>query len=262
MRIEKALSILEAFEKAVAILNDWSTKDYNAYCWFRGVKSNKRELIPGAYRKEDYDEWEVLMEFVQVGAAFTEVGPIDTWDTYCLAQHHGISTRLLDWTESFSAALFFALDGWDGKTTPCVWILQPGKLNRLTMRYDGVVAPENWPKMSSLWLPRHICKSRHKVIYDNDWIYNDNLMIAIYPRKANRRIIAQQGTFTVHGRYKQSISEFIQKKAEDSNQIIARIDLNGIDSKNALQHLALLGIRRHAIYPDIDNFVKYLHESY
>jgi len=50
-----------------------------------------------------------------------------------LAQHYGIPTRLIDWSDSYHTALFFAYGGWSGDdikkgNIPCVWCLDRKKL--------------------------------------------------------------------------------------------------------------------------------------
>ena len=50
--------------------------------------------------------------------------PADTMEWLSLMQHYGAPTRLLDWTYSFYAAVFFAVDGAapaSAGNTCCVW---------------------------------------------------------------------------------------------------------------------------------------------
>src|SRR5258708_4584334 len=122
LQILPATSITAAFDAAMRWIDSISDP---GYFWFRGTKDSRLDLLPGAYWRTNYREWEPLLDFIQEGRAYADVGELGDWRTYYLAQHQGIPTRLLDWTESFLTALFFALDHWDGKTTPSVWILRP-----------------------------------------------------------------------------------------------------------------------------------------
>lgn len=258
MTVLNPTSISEAFEKTAEYIESWG----GDYCWFRGVNDNTLKLNPGAYWRVNYEEYEPILTFAQEGVAFTSIPEIFSWDTYHLAQHHGIPTRLLDWSESFSAALFFALDKWDGKATPCIWICKPEVLNRHFLGWSGVVAPENGGKLKN-WLPNVIAEPKAVIETDKDnFIYDNEWPLAIYPKKGNRRIAAQQGTFTVHGRNKKPLDELFVERGGDRKNAFAQVNLNFGSKDKALEHLKLLGVRRSAIYPDIDNLVMQLKEHY
>jgi hypothetical protein len=58
-----------------------------------------------------------------------------------LAQHYGLPTRLLDWTESPLVAAYFAVDRPD--VDGCIWGLSPTGLNRDIVDVDGLVMMQN-----------------------------------------------------------------------------------------------------------------------
>ncbi|MHC4113366.1 MAG: FRG domain-containing protein [Planctomycetota bacterium] len=259
--IKTASSIIEAFKVAVDFIATWAVND-PPYCWFRGIHDRNYSLIPGAYWRKNYDENQVLITFVQEGSAFGDLESTSDWRTYYLAQHHGLPTRLLDWTESFSAALFFAFDQWDGKTIPCIWIIQPCSINEVFLGWHGVIAPETIT-YTTIWLPHKISKGKVLKKMDEDgYIYNNQWPLAIYPKRANQRLHSQQGAFTIHGQKRQSITSLLKQKKVKVGDHVARIDLTGFDKVKVFSELSMLGVRRSAIYPDIDNFVKQLQQEY
>jgi FRG domain len=255
-----AETIWQAFERSHAFLAGWEHEV--PYYWFRGSKSNELSLKPGAYWRKDYDEFTALVTFSQEAASYQAVRGIDDWDTYYFAQHHSVPTRLLDWTESFAAALFFAFDGWNGKTNPCIWIMNPLELNKLVAPWPGLYAPESNRELNA-WLPRSISKNTNTVKQGEDGtIFNNDWPLAIYPKKSNSRIAAQQGMFTLHGRKNIDLVEAISQLGGDLTKVIARMDLDAFDQTAVLNDLQILGIRRSAIYPDVDNLVREIGDYY
>jgi hypothetical protein len=254
-----ASSLVEAFQMTL----DWTTKaNDGGQFWFRGVNNSTLDLEPGSYWRSNYEEFGPLLDFVQEGGAFATIGELDDWKTYYLAQHHGIPTRLLDWTESFSAALFFALDNWNDSNLPCVWIVRPECINQLSIGWEGLVTPEQ-NKELECWLPKKIKEGQQKIVdSDGQWVYDSSLPLAIYPRKGNSRMIAQQGAFTIHGTKRIKLNEWIVESSLNHDKIICKVVLKGLPKEEALRQLSTLGVRRHTMYPDLANYVSYLRETW
>ncbi|QDU80199.1 FRG domain protein [Polystyrenella longa] len=261
MKIRKARSISKAFDIASYILSKWHYT--SPYFWFRGVNNRNLKLVPGAYWRKKYDEYAPLVSFAQESSSFkSDYSDVKSWDFYYFAQHNGIPTRLLDWTESFSSALFFALETPKSNAVPCVWIMDPCSYNEAIMNWYGIFAPENYEE-ADIWLPHLVKGPQALVKQDLDgWVYNNLHPVAIYPKRSNPRISNQQGYFTVHGSDRRSLDEILSSLGHSSGDVFARIDLEGIDRKKALEQLSLLGVRRSAIFPDITNLVAQLKEYY
>jgi hypothetical protein len=260
-RVAEANSVQSAFAKVLELLQPWRSHE-RPYVWFRGVKDRALALLPGAYWRQDYGESDPLITFCQEGIPFVTVPGHNTWESYCLAQHHGIPTRLLDWTESFSSALFFAFDKWNASTVPCIWLLQPNLVNKLFINWEGVMAPECSGELAN-WLPNQI--SLDETLFKTDtegFTYSNEYPLAIYPKRANRRIAAQRGVFTVHGRDRRALDVQLAAKSPDMSTILARLDFVDCSKDDVLYELALLGVRRSHVYPDVDNFVLEIKDQY
>ena len=124
-------------------------------------------------------ESEMVVSFKRRSLPFLESKPETNLEWLAIAQHHGMATRLLDWTTNPLAALWFAvekpaIDSKDG----VVWVFTPSLEDHVTS------ADEKRPfdiGRTRIFRPKHI----------------------------NRRIVAQNGWFTVH-QYKAAESRFVR----------------------------------------------------
>lgn len=222
-RVDSLLELLRAVRRETA---DWPAR------WFRGVYGDFG-LLPGALRDAPgpRDEMNAFLQFKNgAPSLFDRMAFFDDISTLFLAQHHGVRTRLLDWSQSLGVAIYFALDHFEQVTERqeagaardvFIWALDPGFLNRLTR--------EDWSGASPQDRRDHLARLRAQTQNDGwdavtgsdrrprayaelattppkDWPTTDprtfpmDLPLAAFPPALDKRIMLQRGAFTLHGR--------------------------------------------------------------
>src|SRR5206468_3187827 len=80
--------------------------------WWRGQADREWELVPSVHRPEFRNHEDCLtQDFIRrARTRFGDCPPEGAWpDWLILMQHHGLPTRLLDWSESPLVAIYFAV---------------------------------------------------------------------------------------------------------------------------------------------------------
>ncbi len=164
-----------------------------------------------------------------------------TWDILLLMRHHGLPTRLLDWTENFAFALYFAIKDFRGKAV--IWALNPFSLNKKSLKSSTILNPNS-----------DLTHSYFEFFIDNS-VKFDGDVIALYPPKNNSRLQAQKGVFTLHVNEHQPLEKNYRRHLKKFE-----ITENMIDS--AKEFLSLSGINEYSMFPDLDGLERYLKESH
>lgn len=256
-RKEKANSVPEFLDIVLRMIREWERLSPDLEIWYRGINDCTLKLFPGLYwRKGVTNETEETTAtlFRRTAPAFLDRVPTDDWEWYFLMQHYGLPTRLLDWTENALTALFFAV--WQPKPNadPCVWMIDAGALNAITVDEDSGYPYLPGGRFTEHWLWHSCRKGAAPSKFDEDGKSRSNeLPVAILAPCIDRRIIAQQSVFTLHGTSEVPIETVITQGPAPHRDMIARIVLLNSNISAIRAELDWLGLRESALFPEPQN---------
>jgi len=265
-------TVPQYMEAILAVQAEWSAGSDTDVdnIWFRGVRDIRLRLLPGAYWRSKCDEESLFLTFQASVPAYVARTPTDEWEWYYLMQHHGLPTRLLDWTETPMVALYFALIDRRGEPhqlssdeEPGVWMLNPSVLNSLSdkTREEFVWVPES-PKLDP-WLPRNCGRGKSPTIVNaTSGLIDNSRPIAIFPKRVNPRIVAQRGVFTVHGIDEVPLDQFISSATDLRKKAIEKVKVAPAATTEIVRQLRALGMDQSALFPEPDSVAQDLARAY
>jgi hypothetical protein len=170
-----------------------------------------------------------------------------------LMQHYGVPTRLLDFTSSPYAALYFGIEGYDFQRQPgfaLYCIDYTGLMNRsieLIKRQD-----------SRFTETRESIQGKSDKVFD-DFIdpFNRNILWVTEPDRLNARIDRQAGCFLVSGNKGMGIEELIESDSY-SDVDCRKIVLSASIAQNVFALLRKMNISGKSIYGDLGGLARSL----
>jgi len=232
-------------------------------CLYRPKDDGKRKPIDGLLELED----DLYREFTRCATQLTELRlEDDEWDPYFLMQHHGVPTRLLDWSDGALIALHFAVrnKSMPPKSGSVVYVLDPSWLVELLEKHpDTKDAERRWAKYNKLH-PFDTSADDWDRLYlplDEDDAESPLLSTPKVPLlwdspHISRRVAAQRSRFMIFGTDPLWLSDLAKHRGSRLHSIQIPIDaIAGI--KQALRDA---GVTESVVYPDLDGLGRELRQ--
>lgn len=211
-------SSLTAFLQQITAI----TEDDNWLC--RGQANEAWGLVPSIARVRPIAdttrraEQNMMEEFKRSAIPHLSRSPATEWEWLALAQHHGIPTRLLDWTKNPLAALLFAASG----------------------RSDAD---------SAVWCFRYRRSHRTEAVdpYSIDEVY------VLRPTHLSARIVGQSSYFTAHPI---PLRPFDPQK--DTGEELVKIVIPRRVRPKIRAELDRFGVNYATLFPDLDGIARHI----
>ena len=281
--IQDYLDAIEIYTKKLGFLQEKTL--------FRGMKDCSHELLPKVYSKNEdnnyrtytVDESDILHNFMKKSYSFLQNPPKDDdhekWIT--IAQHYGIPTRILDWSEGCLVSLFFAVKQLDMDNDGIVWALNPTRYKKWFLANDDVCKRDRIVTQDEVIVK--LSSNRNIVSAFNEETDGYQYPYFYYPFFIDERMKTQQSVFMVWGNEKRPLDQIVNtkiivylKKDKDRyltksegkeknwshNEFLLKLIINKDSKKYIKKQLDMCGINEYSIFPTLDSFGQYLNEQY
>ena len=165
-----------------------------------------------------YDDRTLFESWERRSVEFLPTLPSGPWDALAVAQHHGLATRLLDWSFNPLAAAFFAV--WEDFDTDAV--------------------------LYSYYSPRYVNPRKGSP-------FEFRGVERFKPKGVAQRITRQSGIFTVHGPPDTEL-----EKALRPDDVLEKIIIDRKYRSRLLFDLSFYGVNRLTLFPDLDGLAAHM----
>ena len=199
-------------------------------------------------------EEHILRNFIRYSRPYLDHPAANDWEILVTAQHHGLPTRLLDWTYSPLVAAHFATLDAERGCDRVVWRLDWKKVHRFfklpelalliqdleeILESDGPLTP--WALFSA---PRD----------------SKQFACMLEPPSLNARIVAQSATFTLCSVKDQSFDRFLESHGLGST--LTRFIIPAKETARFRDQLDLADVDERRLFPDLDGVAAEMRRYY
>jgi hypothetical protein len=258
--IRDVAGALKSFKLDVARLRDefddelTSAGRSNVPVWFRGLSDADWQLLTTMALHGDMNQEQAMMNrFMQNATQFLDHRP-DDWEWMFLMRHHGLPSRLLDWTESALIGLYFAvtpiltsgarveeLQRHDDSDS-ALWCLLPAELNKESALYTRrpleIPMLEDEDSNSGHYLPKQVALAPEKSVANP---------CAGLAMRSIARMQAQKGVFVVTHRSQTPIEEV------GDGTHVWRYVIRARRKAIIRNELRVLGVTPLTVFPELDS---------
>lgn len=261
---------------------------------FRGISDNSYSLIPKIFREYQEPqkkqgisggtcrgniyishEYEILEHFKKESGAFCLPILQDnsfTWLQY--AQHYGVPTRLLDFSENPLVALYFCCNEHSEKDG-ALWFIRTTAFDRWSE--SEMICEQYAEEYTKMKMIFSILESMEGRIDYGKEVLEKKRPVLFVPTYIDQRMIAQSSRFLLWGEDKRPLCEMVSKEnymeetpcdvrieTADDKSFLRKLILPAKCKEEILRELDLLGINEKTVFPGLDgvgNYVEQYHRS-
>jgi FRG domain len=205
------------------------------------------------HSKADLEE-HILRNFIRYSRPYFAQPPVNEWEVLVAAQHHGLPTRLLDWTYSPLVAAHFATIRGDHESDRAVWRLDWKSVHRsfglpelalLIQDLEGILGGERpltpWTLFSASRGAREFA-------------------CMLEPPSLNARIAAQSSTFTLCSEKRQSFDHFLE--GHGLGTALTKFIIPARETARFRDQLDLVSVDERRLFPDLDGVAAEMRRYY
>jgi hypothetical protein len=223
---------------------------------FRGMSSASEDLRTALQRGNYVEQESHLLRNFRKYASSEASGSDSIWNWLALAQHHGLPTRLLDWTYSPFVALHFATAtaGRDGDEDAAVWCVDYNQTN--------AVLPKSLQKLlheeGSFVFTAEMLKAAATSLRDFDAMSRDDFVVFFEPPSLDQRIVNQFALFALLSSPDTDLGVWLERHPNCYRRLIIPAELKW----EVRDKLDQANITERVLFPGLDGLSSWLKRYY
>jgi len=216
---------------------------------------DRLSLPDGPPHAKGHLEEHLLRHFIRYSRPYLALEPANAWELLVVAQHHGLPTRLLDWSQSPLVAAHFATIKGKPGTNRVVWKLDWGRIHdhfglpalaQMVQDLDEILAARG---VRSIW---HLCEDPRGP--------DEAFVCMLEPPALDERIVAQSAAFTFSSDKTRSLDQILSEAG--LADCLTRCVIPKEHVERVRDQLDLCGVDERRLFPGLDGLARELRRYY